>query len=305
MGSLRNNIVWHGQNVRTRGQFSYSQGDARYDIFRGGTTADCSSFYKYCLLTGAGLNRGDYTGSIYDNGTPISEAQLNLGDAVFYVNSSTGIPKHVVLYIGNGKCLSIGDNNGILELNINYRDGNVNEHREYRSYVSNTLDSTYANVLKLNDVSLNSTGREVLLLQEILKAKGYYTDSLDGSFGGNTKYALRQYQLAKGYTPNGICDINMWNSLLNLIHADSNSLPTGYYYYYVLPCSLGSQGESVKLIQEVLKANSYYNGSIDGDFGNNTHNAVLSYQAAHASCGTPDGSVGFMTWRSLLHYINN
>ena len=38
--------------------------------------------------------------------------------------------------------------------------------------------------------------------------------------------------------------------------------------------TVGSEGNTVKEIQEALKYNGYYNGNVDGIFGNDTLNAV-------------------------------
>lgn len=70
-------------------------------------------------------------------------------------------------------------------------------------------------------VQLGSTGLSVLLLQEILIARGFRgkdgkTLSLDRSAGENTIYALKQYQKSRdGYLEvDGICGTNTWKDLI-------------------------------------------------------------------------------------------
>ena len=70
-------------------------------------------------------------------------------------------------------------------------------------------------------VQLGSTGLSVLLLQEILIARGFKGKdgkalSLDRSAGENTIYALKQYQKSrKGYLEvDGICGTNTWKDLI-------------------------------------------------------------------------------------------
>lgn len=61
--------------------------------------------------------------------------------------------------------------------------------------------------------------------------------------------------------------------------------------------SLNSKGYLVKLVQNALKKNGF-NVVVDGDFGAETHNAVVKYQTSKGL--TPDGVVGPITQKSLL-----
>lgn len=60
---------------------------------------------------------------------------------------------------------------------------------------------------------------------------------------------------------------------------------------------LGSRGEEVTQIQQVLKDKGYYNGNVDGIFGNQTRSAVLSFQKDHGL--SADGIVGEKTLAAL------
>ena len=59
----------------------------------------------------------------------------------------------------------------------------------------------------------------------------------------------------------------------------------------------GSKGESVKAIQKRLKELGYYNGSVDGDFGDGTESAVKAFQQRNGL--TVDGKVGSQTLTKL------
>lgn len=61
--------------------------------------------------------------------------------------------------------------------------------------------------------------------------------------------------------------------------------------------TVGSEGNTVKEIQEALKYNGYYNGNVDGIFGNETLNAVKNFQ--RDSGLTADGIVGSKTLKAL------
>ena len=61
--------------------------------------------------------------------------------------------------------------------------------------------------------------------------------------------------------------------------------------------TFGSQGDTVREIQKALKYNGYYNGEIDGIFGDNTKTAVMNFQ--RDSGLKADGIVGEKTLSAL------
>lgn len=68
-------------------------------------------------------------------------------------------------------------------------------------------------------VRVGNTGTSVLLLQEILKSRGFKGSdgkdlALDRSAGNNTIYALKQYQKSRGLTVDGVCGTNTWKDLI-------------------------------------------------------------------------------------------
>lgn len=66
----------------------------------------------------------------------------------------------------------------------------------------------------------------------------------------------------------------------------------------------GDEGNSVLLLQEILKARKQYDGELDKQFGPMTEKAVIDYQTARISDGADiggiDGVCGERTWADLL-----
>ncbi|MCX8130454.1 MAG: M14 family metallopeptidase [Clostridia bacterium] len=64
---------------------------------------------------------------------------------------------------------------------------------------------------------------------------------------------------------------------------------------------LGSVGPYVKLIQSLLRRVGYYAGPVDGVFGAQTRQAVITFQRNNGL--TPDGIVGPATWNIFMRFL--
>ena len=158
-------------------------------------------------------------------------------------------------------------------------------------------------------------GNAVRALQRRLKALGYYSGSVDGSFGEGTSAAVRAFQQANGLEADGIAGTGTLNALyasdaITAAQAAQTPTPapapaatvapetssvissTGY-----ITLREGDTGEGVRRLQEALSSLGYYTGKIDGSYGSGTREAVESFQAA--SKLTVDGVAGPATQRAL------
>ena len=81
------------------------------------------------------------------------------------------------------------------------------------------------------------------------------------------------------------------------VHFDKRRFPpacsTGGYPLI----NFGTKGVYVLIAQDGLNTLGYTTGGLDGIFGNNTRNAVISYQRSKGL--TADGIIGCNTWRAL------
>lgn len=96
---------------------------------------DCSSFvtlvYKEAGAAdpnGSGYNGSGYTGTLTGHGRWVN--QPSPGDLVFY-GGSREVPGHVGVYVGNGKVIEIGSDNGVLKIAVDYRSDLIG----YKSYL--------------------------------------------------------------------------------------------------------------------------------------------------------------------------
>lgn len=140
---------------------------------------------------------------------------------------------------------------------------------------------------------------DVKSLQTSLKSLGYYSGSVTGNYGSLTAEAVRKYQKANGLTADGIAGTK---TLAALSGSSTSSSFSGSASSGSVSTSTalkpGTKGSSdVKSLQTTLKSLGYYNGSITGNYGDLTTEAVRKYQKANGL--TADGIAGAKTLAAL------
>lgn len=106
--------------------------------------ADCSSTHSWLMWDGMHrpygvrdlVNRQNWqagwTGSMYKHGKQVvHDANLKIGDGIFYGDQGGGIPEHVATYIGGGMVFSHGSEGGPYILPLDYRP----DRRMSRRYI--------------------------------------------------------------------------------------------------------------------------------------------------------------------------
>lgn len=181
--------------------------------------------------------------------------------------------------------------------------------------------ATSATATPASDSTLRdgSEGQSVKNLQQRLKDLGYYSGSVDGVFGAGTESALKAFQSANGLTADGVAGsrtltaINSSNAKSKPKESTSTKAPTnsknatsrpslkeytpstlGSYRYL----QLGSSGSDVKKLQNRLKELGYFNGTVNGNFGEDTHAAVEAFQKRNGQW--VDGVAGQDTQEALF-----
>lgn len=145
--------------------------------------------------------------------------------------------------------------------------------------------STFSELLKMG-----SKGESVRRLQQRLSVLGYNLgpSGADGDFGQATYNAVVAFQSSHGLSVDGVVGSETWNALF------------GTASYELL--RIGSKGEAVRRLQQMLISLGYNLGSsgADGDFGQATYNAVVAFQSSHGL--SIDGIVGSETWNALYGF---
>ncbi len=138
---------------------------------------------------------------------------------------------------------------------------------------------------------VGSRSADVKNLQQRLKDLGYLAGSVDGVFGSATESALMTFQSSNGLSADGIAGKNT-QTVLYGANAKAYSTATDSS-----TLKRGSQGTLVKNMQQKLKDLGYYTGSVTGNFGSITEEAVRSFQRANGL--TSDGIAGVSTLNKL------
>jgi N-acetylmuramoyl-L-alanine amidase len=169
-----------------------------------------------------------------------------------------------------------------------------------------------------------SAGDEVSQLQSLLKLLGFYQGSIDGSYNQSTSEAVARFQTAAGISADGIAGPSTWQKLLPTPEqvtavapppatppaAPPAATPPAASAESATPAANSpevaagppvirnqSVGPAVAQLQRELQALGYYNGEIDGGFGEATQVAVEQFQRDQQL--TVDGVVGLSTWDAL------
>ncbi len=112
-----------------------------------------------------------------------------------------------------------------------------------------------------------SKGDQVKTLQKRLKELGYFNGSADGSYGEGTQAAVMAFQLRNNLTVDGkagpATQRVLYGSKANISYPSMRQ---------------GEEGNAVKNMQYTLYELGYYDGAIDGKYGQTTADAVRAFQ---------------------------
>ncbi len=158
-----------------------------------------------------------------------------------------------------------------------------------------------------------STGADVSRLQATLKLLNFYQGEIDGTYSPATQAAVASFQTAAGIEADGITGPVTWQKLLpdpdEVATIPASEAPTATTPAPAAASAspespsgppilrLGAEGSAVSQLQRELQTLGYYDGPIDGGFGELTEAAVTAFQTKLQI--TVDGVVGPSTWDTL------
>ncbi|MEO0770877.1 MAG: peptidoglycan-binding protein [Cyanobacteria bacterium J06649_4] len=171
-------------------------------------------------------------------------------------------------------------------------------------------------------LTAESTGEAVSQLQAMLSLLGFYQGAIDGTYSESTQAAVSRFQAAAGIVADGIVGPSTWQKLLptpddvsTVATAPRPTTPrpaetpppqTNTPPASVVPSGPPilrpeAEGAAVAQLQRELQELGYYNGPIDGGFGELTKAAVERFQADQQL--VVDAVVGPSTWDALTNAL--
>lgn len=150
-------------------------------------------------------------------------------------------------------------------------------------------------------VSEGDTANAVRRLQETLAALGYFTDVPNAHFGPGTKAALQKFQSDYGFIGDGTTLTQEVSATLLAASAIAEkNMPV-----LAEGLAVGSEGESVRQAQKLLRYLTFYRGRTDGKYDDDLRASVLAFQLAFGVIGndqtTGAGRIGPVTKKAILH----
>ena len=145
---------------------------------------------------------------------------------------------------------------------------------------------------------------EVLKLQQNLTKLGLYTGTISGHYGSITEAAVMNFQRKNGLSADGIAGAKTLAKIEEKVNGTSSSSGSsssssgnaaanssnGLLKY-------GVRSDAVRTLQQNLKTLGYYDGSVTGNFGRLTKEAVYNFQKANGL--SADGVAGAKTLSSI------
>ena len=168
-----------------------------------------------------------------------------------------------------------------------------------------TLDAIAAAVAKAGGSSssssssglkLGSTGSAVSALQQNLTTLGYYYGDVTGHYGSMTQTAVTKFQKARGIKADGVAGTKTLEAIASAIKS-AGGVPSETGTAAGTSLREGDSGTAVTELQTMLKQLDYYYGSITGNFGSLTKQAVRKFQDDNGL--TVDGVAGVNTINKL------
>ena len=144
-------------------------------------------------------------------------------------------------------------------------------------------------------------------LQQNLTALGLYSGTISGHYGSITEAAVMNFQRKNGLSADGIAGAKTLAKIAEAVNGSSSSSSSNSSSSSSSNGSSGSSSssllkygtnsEAVRTLQQNLKTLGYYTGSVTGNFGRLTKEAVYNFQKANGL--SADGVAGSKTLAAI------
>lgn len=160
-----------------------------------------------------------------------------------------------------------------------------------------TAISTTVNRMNKGIIAKGQVSENVRIIQNELKTLGYLKGNADGAFGTGTEAAVKAFQKASGLTQDGLVGSGTRAKLAEAVKNHNQPKPEDTVL------KVGSKGAKVEDLQRKLQALGYNVGTLDGQFGQTTKDAVVSFQKTYGL--TADGQAGTKTQQAVNSAYND
>ena len=143
-------------------------------------------------------------------------------------------------------------------------------------------------------LKVGAQGTLVKQMQIRLIELGYLAGEPTGKFNNGTLLALMSFQKRHINYADGVAGVETLDALF-YGKARKNNMPMGVVG---VTLQFGDNSPAVKALQNRLDSLGYYNGAVNGDFGNNTLNGVTLFQTLNGL--KPDGVAGAATLEAIF-----
>lgn len=223
--------------------------------YQGTRIFDCRGFTYWVLKeNGIVINGQGATSQWNDKANWVKQGPISeMPDCVccvFQKYPTNAKMKHTGLHIGGGK---------VIHCSVEVKNDSVSR-ADWTHYAIPQGLYTKEELENMNIVQYRKTlkkgskGDEVVELQTILQGLGFYNDAIDGKFGSGTEAAVRQYQMSRELTVDGVVGSDTWRFLLAEGHWPDGAPPEPEQPEFEMPMEETDLRETLLLMQ--LKVNN-------------------------------------------------
>lgn len=234
----------------------------------------------------------DTTLQLGDSGDAVTQLQVRLTELGYFQGTLSGIFGPAT----EAAVIQFQRDNGLVA------DGIVGSATQSALGVAASPSSTLSTVDGV--LQTGSSGEAVTQLQARLAELGYFQGSPTGNFGPATEAAVIQFQQANGLSTDGAVGTETANALYGVVTPalPAQTAPPVQTFSSVASANdgilqLGDVGPDVTNLQQQLSDLGYYQGPIDGDFGEGTQSAVIRFQERNELVA--DGIAGPLTLSTI------